>query len=305
MVNSSLGLPSVTVVIPTFNRFDMLRRVLPSYLRHQCVRDIVIVDDGSEDETAFFVAQFASKNPMVKYKRHPHNAGQPAAKNTGLQSASGPLVFIGEDDLELADGHLDILVEHMIATRADVIAGRRIWLRPGETTAQGLARADRNRKPVVNTALLEVNSHARPITDVEVPILPATALMRVEIAREVQFDPYYRGGNCWREETDFHLSLGERGYRLVFCPHTVSFHHARPTFQARQSGSRLLSDIRTLCAMYRNNRRMLEKHRAFLVERGYLVAGSITVTAIVYVLVRAVWMFKSEAYKIWTSRRAN
>jgi glycosyltransferase involved in cell wall biosynthesis len=294
----------ITVIIPTFNRVEMLRQVLPSYLQQRCVHRVLVIDDGSEDETGSYVAEVATKNPVIVYKRHAQNAGLPTAKNTGLQCTSTSLVFIGEDDLELADSHLDTLVDHMIATGADVIAGRRIWLRPGETTSQGLARADRNQQPVVNTALLEVNSHARPTTDVPVPILPATALMRTEVAREIQFDPHYRSGNCWREETDFHLSLGERGYRLVFCPHTVSFHHARPTFQARQTGSRLRADLRTLGAMYRNNRRMLEKHRAFVTEHGYLIGGSVAVTSLAYILVRAIWMFKSEAYKIWTSRRA-
>ncbi|MGQ9787048.1 MAG: glycosyltransferase family 2 protein [Anaerolineae bacterium] len=294
---------SVSVVIPTYNRVEMLKLVLPSYLQSPSTAEVIVVDDGSEDGTPEFLAEYAAANSRVRHLRHPHNVGQTVAKNTGIQHVSSDLVFIGEDDLELADGHLDILIEHMFDTGADVIAGRRIWLRPGETAMQGLARADRNRKPPVNTMLLEVNSHARPVTDVEVPILQAAALMRTDVAYAVPFDPEFRSGNCWREETDFYLSLCERGYRLVFCPHAVSFHYARPTFQARQSGNRLLSDIRTLCAMYRNNRRMLEKHRDFIIERGYLIGGNITATAIIYFLIRAVWMFKSEAYKIWMSRR--
>ncbi|MCS7261516.1 MAG: glycosyltransferase [Anaerolineae bacterium] len=293
--------PSVSVIIPTYNRADMLARVLPSYLSQQHVCQVIIVDDGSCQKVALQIEDLAKIDSTVVYIRHQQNLGQPEAKNTGVRHAQADLVFIGEDDLELAEGHIATLVQHMAEQSADVIAGRRIWLRPGETMAQGLARADRNRQPVVNTMLLEVNSHARPTGDVIVPLLPATGLVRTEVARAVPFDPLFRSGNCWREETDFHLSLSERGYRLVFCPHTVSFHHARPTFQARQGGNRLLSDLRTLWAMYTNNRRLLEKHRTFIVERGYLVGGNIALTAVVYVLVRAFWMFKSEMYKVWLS----
>lgn len=293
--------PGVSVVIPTYNRVDMLARVLPSYLSQQHVRQVIIVDDGSCQDAAAQIQDLARIDSAVMYIRHQANLGLPEAKNTGICHAKCDLVFIGEDDLELTEGHIATLVNHMHEQSADVIAGRRIWLRLGETKTQGLARANRNRKPVVNTALLEVNSHAQPITDVVVPLLPATALMRTEVARAVPFDPLFRSGNCWREETDFHLSLGERGYRLVFCPHTVSFHHARPTLQARQIGSRLLSDLRTLQAMYQNNRRLLEKHRAFIIEHKYLIGNSPTMTAIVYILARAVWMFKSEIYRLWWS----
>jgi glycosyltransferase involved in cell wall biosynthesis len=288
----------VSVVIPTYNRAGMLEWVLPCYIKQKYVTEVIVVDDGSSDETKPLVEEMSASNPIVKYVRQPRNMGQATAKNLGCQHATGDLVFFGEDDLELDDDHVEVLVEHMATSPADVIAGRCIWLRLGESKAQGLARANRNTRPVVNTWLLEFNSHAVTPGDVQVPILQATILLWKSLLEEVHFSSDYRGGNSWREETDFHLALGQRGYKLVFCPHTVAYHHPRPSFQARQQGNRLLADLKTLYWMFKNNRYMLQKHRDYLARKNHLIGGSVFVTSVIYIIFRAMWMFKSETFRM-------
>jgi GT2 family glycosyltransferase len=258
-----------------------------------------VVDDGSSDGTKTLTEEISASNPIVKHIRQPSNMGQAAAKNLGCQHATGDLVFFGEDDLELDDDHIKVLVEHMATSQADVIAGRLIWLRLGESKAQGLARANRNSKQVVNPWLLEFNSHAVTPADVEVPILSAITLLWRSLLEEILFSSDYRGGNSWREETDFHLALGQRGYRLVFCPHTVAYHHPRPSLQARQQGNRLQADLRALYWIFKNNRHMLQKYRDYLASRNHLIGDSVFVTSVIYIIFRAIWMLKSEAFRTW------
>jgi glycosyltransferase involved in cell wall biosynthesis len=92
-------MPKVSVIIPTYNeRADFLRAAIRS-VEKQTFQDfeIIIVDDGSTDETARVVHDFA--DPRIHYLRHGRNLGEPAARNTGMRHTSGQyLAFLDDDD---------------------------------------------------------------------------------------------------------------------------------------------------------------------------------------------------------------
>jgi glycosyltransferase involved in cell wall biosynthesis len=88
-----------SVIIPSFNRCQVLTQALDSVLR-QAVADleIIVVDDGSTDDTA---AMLARCYPQVRYVYQP-NRGPAAARNTGIALASGEFIaFLDSDDIWL------------------------------------------------------------------------------------------------------------------------------------------------------------------------------------------------------------
>ncbi|WP_324759917.1 glycosyltransferase family 2 protein [Haloarcula sp. GH36] len=90
--------PRVSVVIPTYNRADTVRRAIESALA-QTVTDIevVVVDDGSTDDTAAVVAGIDDER--VRYITHEGNRGRSVARNTGIDAARGEYVaFLDSDD---------------------------------------------------------------------------------------------------------------------------------------------------------------------------------------------------------------
>jgi glycosyltransferase involved in cell wall biosynthesis len=90
--------PAVSVVIPTYNRAPLLGRAIRSVLG-QCFEDfeVIVVDDGSTDETAAVVAAFG--DPRVRYVRLARNTGAGAARNAGIRLARGKfLAFQDSDD---------------------------------------------------------------------------------------------------------------------------------------------------------------------------------------------------------------
>lgn len=88
---------SISVVIPTYNRASLLPATLEAVLGQTLPADeIIVVDDGSRDETAAVLAGYA---PRVRPLRI-ENAGDLVARNTGLRAAAGDLVaFCDSDDL--------------------------------------------------------------------------------------------------------------------------------------------------------------------------------------------------------------
>lgn len=88
--------PLVSVILPSFNRAALLREALGSvYRQDHTTLQVIVVDDGSTDETAAMVREF----PAVEYMHQP-NAGPSAARNLGLRAARGEFVaFLDTDDL--------------------------------------------------------------------------------------------------------------------------------------------------------------------------------------------------------------
>jgi len=95
-------MPTLSVVIPTWNCAARLVRALHSVAAQTCALDdleTVVVDDGSTDDTAERVARFAAQSPLrVRYVRQ-DNAGPAAARNHGLRLAHGDVIaFLDADD---------------------------------------------------------------------------------------------------------------------------------------------------------------------------------------------------------------
>ncbi|MHC5183918.1 MAG: glycosyltransferase family 2 protein, partial [Planctomycetota bacterium] len=90
-------MPKVTVIIPTYNRSDIIDQTVRSVL-DQTVRDIevIVVDDGSTDDTRQVVEAIA--DPRLRYFCKP-NGGPADARNFGLERASGEFIaFLDHDD---------------------------------------------------------------------------------------------------------------------------------------------------------------------------------------------------------------
>jgi len=93
----------VSTIIPVYNRSDLLREAVASVLA-QTYRpiEIVIVDDGSTDDTAAVAEAMARSNPETILVVHQLNAGPGAARQRGMELARGSFIqFLDSDDLLL------------------------------------------------------------------------------------------------------------------------------------------------------------------------------------------------------------
>ncbi len=93
--------PGVSVVIPTYNRAPLLRETLKSVMPQTVVpTEVVVVDDGSTDETPDVVREFAGADPTVTLLQLPHSNLRGTMRNLGVEATTSPIVaFLDSDDL--------------------------------------------------------------------------------------------------------------------------------------------------------------------------------------------------------------
>lgn len=121
--------PEVSVVVPAKNEAAGLSGLLPDLLQLECVDEIIVVDDGSDDNTAAVCEEFG-----VRCVSHPYSKGNGAAIKTGARSAKGDIiVFMDGDGQHKAEDIPPLLQEYRKGY--DLIIGARdskgqaSWLR--------------------------------------------------------------------------------------------------------------------------------------------------------------------------------
>lgn len=109
--------PGFSIIIPTYNRAAFLERALDSVLSQiRPADEIIVVDDGSDDETPHLLARLGDRITVI----HAAHGGAGRARNLGLQRARKPLVAFLDSDDEWLPGKLDIQRAFM-AHRPDVL----------------------------------------------------------------------------------------------------------------------------------------------------------------------------------------
>lgn len=108
MIKQSASL--VSVVIPTYNRAHVIGRAIQSVLNQTYGNfELLIIDDGSTDDTKRIIAGFADER--IRYLRHETNKGQNPARNTGVREAKGQYIAFLDSDCEW----LPEFIEKMLA----------------------------------------------------------------------------------------------------------------------------------------------------------------------------------------------
>jgi glycosyltransferase involved in cell wall biosynthesis len=124
------AIPDVSVVIPTRNRWDLLSRSgLSAALMQTGVNlEIIVVDDGSTDDTPARLAALESEDPRVRVIRHDERQGVSRARNRGIAEARAEwLAFLDDDDLWSPD-KLRRQLDLARRTRAGFVYGSAIVL---------------------------------------------------------------------------------------------------------------------------------------------------------------------------------
>jgi glycosyltransferase involved in cell wall biosynthesis len=118
---------SISLVLPAYNEAEnidaMVAEAVPALETTASDWEIVVVDDGSADETAAVTRSVAEREPRVRLVQHPVNRGFGSAVLTGFTSAEKDWIFYTDADRQFVLAELERFVPHMES--ADLIAGYR------------------------------------------------------------------------------------------------------------------------------------------------------------------------------------
>lgn len=201
---------TVSVIIPTHNRAALVGRAVRSAL-HQSHRDleVIVVDDGSTDDTPSVIAGFA--DTRVRYIVHTMNKGGGAARNSGIEAADGEYIaFLDSDDEWLPDK----LERQIAAFQQSDAAVAAIYT--GFAVIDAAGRVTAVRIPRHRGVILSELWCANIVRTVSTVVVRRAALRRVG-----GFDPTLPACQDW----DLWLRLAHV-YRFDFLPEVLVRYHA-------------------------------------------------------------------------------
>jgi glycosyltransferase involved in cell wall biosynthesis len=115
----------VSIVIPCYNEKATIEKIVGAVWSAPIEsREIIVVDDGSQDGTQALLKERVSK--MVdRIIYHPVNRGKGAALRTGFAAATGDIILVQDADLEYSPEDYPALLEPLMSDKADAVFGSR------------------------------------------------------------------------------------------------------------------------------------------------------------------------------------
>ncbi len=289
---------NVSVIIPSYNRAHVLEKTIPSYIQ-EVTLEVIIVDDGSADETREQVKKLHEKFGVVKYVGFKQHMGLPHAKNLGVKKASGKYIFFGDDDAVLYQGTLRRLRDAIETYPADIAGANgsyatNLW----QTVNMDKYIAEQFTEPLdtdcivdFNCGKFKYNFKVEKVT--EGLYIMASFMIKAELAKKSKYDTGYIGTGA-REDMDYLLRHAKKGRRMVYVPDTYEVD--LPRNYTEGGGCHGMSQWKYCYYAIRNSIYFLNRHYVYLKKEGYI---SVTKA-------EAMWNYcRQYFYLLWLNLKNN
>lgn len=123
---------TVSIIIPTYQAETFITQSLKNLTayanRQPAIQEIILVDDGSQDQTSQRIQTYLEKHPRscIQYLTLNHNVGKGAAIKAGLKNATGDLILFTDCDLPYAFSDIDALISVLTQEHVDIAIGNRM-----------------------------------------------------------------------------------------------------------------------------------------------------------------------------------
>jgi glycosyltransferase involved in cell wall biosynthesis len=270
----------VSIIIPTYDRPNTLKRVVTSYINQKNIGELIIIDDASTKsyrETIAYVEELTQgKGINFKYKKNNKNMGSAFCRNLGISMASYDYILWGEDDAFLSDRYLDTLISRL--RNNQVLFGSIFY---GITPEM-----DTN---IVEKLIIEQKNKDIPLFDysnfegyyrvsdsnIEVPFGHALILAPKAAYDNVEYyEKYWING--YREESDAQMQMVKEGYRIIYISEAECYHF--PGNQVEKGGQHKRGRTLNELFIIYNTFIFFKRHIKFIQEKYHIKKNSITMT---------------------------
>jgi GT2 family glycosyltransferase/SAM-dependent methyltransferase len=209
--------PKISVVLPTFNRMEILRVCLAAFAFQtlpESLWEVIVIDDGSEDETESFCQSL--KLPYTLQYLRQANAGAGAARRAGVEAAHGEFVLLCNDDSVASS---TLLSEHL---RVHLQHPREKWAVLGQFQPSELCAEHALSHWYHSSPFLFPQHSLRPgqLSGSSLFVTCNLSLRRDAILKAGNFDSAFRVG----EDTDLGVRLASSGYSVFYHPAAHAVH---------------------------------------------------------------------------------
>jgi len=124
------NIKKISIVIPAYNEGNTINMILDKVkavnLTHDIEKEVIIVNDCSNDNTEEVILNYMEKSDLnIQYFKHEFNQGKGAALHTGINKATGEYLIIQDADLEYDPQEYNDLLKPILKGEADVVFGSR------------------------------------------------------------------------------------------------------------------------------------------------------------------------------------
>lgn len=199
--------PLISVIIPTYNRGKIISRTIQSVINQDYPYwQLIIIDDGSNDETELKIKKFLTDSRIEYDKKN--NAGASAARNCGLKRAKGEYVTFLDSDDEYYPDRLSSMIRAINRYQTEIAVANRLV--SYEQTRKNISEKKENnqvklcrREDLIKNRRVYIN-----------------ILLKSEIAKQTEFDPSLPSSNDY----DFVLRATS-GKKIVYLDKIVYLVH--------------------------------------------------------------------------------
>jgi glycosyltransferase involved in cell wall biosynthesis len=111
--------------MPCYNEEATIAAIVELVLVVGLEKELIIVDDHSQDRTPQILQELAATHPEIRVVRQPTNQGKGNAIRTGLALARGEITIVQDSDLEYDPNDYYELIRPIVAGRVDIVFGTR------------------------------------------------------------------------------------------------------------------------------------------------------------------------------------
>ena len=240
-----MHLPSLSIVIPSHNRPDLLHLCLNAVHSHRPAgSQVIVVDDGSRDAV---VSRAAGTFPDVEIVRHSMSVGFAVAANRGIARATGDVIELLNDDTQVTAGWAEAALTAFADPTVAAVAPLVLQGPRRQCLDQDPEHAGGSDRPVIDSAGDEYDpggfaskrGHGRPLTDdYRVPrevfgASASSAFYRSDVLRAVGAFPEDFG--AYFEDVDLAWRIRRAGYRAMYEPTSVVWHRVGSSYHKRRA----------------------------------------------------------------------